>query len=123
MSMTGMMANAFGAVKRKGMGAAKVAARNMQDGGRRMVGPSAQAKSTTLAGGGGIMYGASNALTERTALGAATGRARFMGKAAAHKFRGMATKFRGMSTGQQMAAIGAGGFATGAGVGSLRGRR
>lgn len=52
MGITGVLSNAFGAVKAKGLGAARVAARNMGDAGRRMVGEAAQGKSTTMMAGG-----------------------------------------------------------------------
>lgn len=42
MGITGMLDNAFGAVKSKGLGALRVASRNMYDGGRRMIGDVAQ---------------------------------------------------------------------------------
>jgi len=51
MSITGVLSNAFGAVKAKGLGAARVAARNMGDAGRRMIGEAAQNRSTTMMAG------------------------------------------------------------------------
>lgn len=42
MGTTGFLGNAFGAVKAKGLGALRVASRNMYDGGRRMIGEVAQ---------------------------------------------------------------------------------